>query len=183
MRWGALFADLEAQLEAADQAELAGEVADRSRREVAAQRVVDRLRSALGATLTLRLAGGATVTGTLAVVGPDWLLLTGEPTDALVPLGAVTSYAGLPAFAVEPSEVGAVESRLGLAYALRGVARDRAPVALLLGDGSTVAGTIDRVGTDFVDVAEHPLGEARRATVVQSVRTVPFSGLVVVRPA
>ncbi|MDQ1697213.1 MAG: hypothetical protein QOJ03_2566 [Frankiaceae bacterium] len=183
VRWAALFADLEAQLDAADQAALAGEVADRSRREVAAQRVLDRLRAAVGAELVARLVSGVVVGGRLASAGPDWLLLTSSSAaDALVPLAALSSLSGLPALASEPSTVGAVEARLGLAYALRGIARDRAPVVLGLTDGTTLTGTVDRVGADFVDVAEHATGEPRRTAAVREVRTVPFTSLAVIRP-
>ena len=183
MRWEALFADLEAQLDAAATEELNAEVADRTRRELARLHLVDRARAAVGATVTVA-AGAVTVSGTLTRVGPDWWLLREQTAlEALIPLTAVGWVAGLPAAVVDPESVGAVESRLGLAHALRGVARDRAPVTLVLTDGRALTGTIDGVGADFVDVSEHAPGEARRPAQVRGARTVPFAAVAVVRVA
>jgi len=80
-----------------------------------------------------------------------------------------------------PQSEGKVAARLDLGYALRGIARDRSAVSLVLVDGSTCAGTIDRVGADFIEVAEHPAAEARRAEAVIGVRTVPRTALAIVR--
>lgn len=182
MRWPALFADLEAQLAAADEAELAGEVADRQRLEVARLTLVDRFRGAVGSELAVGLAGGEVLRATLTRAGPDWLLLAvaGQP-DALVPLAAVGWVRGLPPHARVPDAVGVVESRLDLASVLRALARDRAVVRLALSDGSTVTGTIDRVGADFLDVAEHAADDARRPEAVSGVRTVAVGALVALR--
>ncbi len=182
MRWQALFADLEAQLASARQAELEGEVADRSRREVAALRLADRLRAARGVPLTFGVPGLGSLPGRVAAVGADWLLVGAAPADVLVPLAAVAWVGGLPADAA-PGAAPAVMSRLGLGYALRGISRDRSAVTLVLRDGARLAGTIDRVGADFLDLAEHPPDEPRRHDVVVAVRTVPFAGLAAVRPA
>ena len=183
MRWQALFTDLEAQLDAAEQAELAGEVADRSRREVARLRLVDRLRMAMGAELVIGCGSAGTLTGAVAATGPDWVLLAaaGQP-DALVRLAAVAWVNGVPALAAEPDSAGAVASRLDLGYALRGVARDRAPVTVVTVEGTRMTGTIDRVGADFVDLAEHPADEPRRPGSVRRMRAVTFDALAVVRP-
>jgi hypothetical protein len=54
---------------------------------------------------------------------------------------------------------------------------------LELTDRTAVTGTIDRVGRDFLDLAEHAVDDARRAESVRSVRTVPFGAVVAVRPA
>ena len=70
MRWEALFADLEAQLEAARSAELSADVAELTRAERATVELSSRLRSAHGQVLTVR-SGPARVTGTVldAVIG------------------------------------------------------------------------------------------------------------------
>ncbi len=75
MRWERLFADLEAQAAAADAAELAGEVVERTRIEVAALRLVDRLRAAVGHPVRLSCVGGEQVAGVLHRAGADWALV------------------------------------------------------------------------------------------------------------
>ena len=182
MRWDELFRDLEAQAEAAERAEVDAEVTDRSRRELAAVRLTDRLRAAGGSTLTLSVTGGLRITGLLADTGPDWLLLEeAGGGSALVPLAAVLGLAGLPPWASAPDSEGAVAARLRLGYALRGLARDRAAVTVFLTDGAAVAGTIDRVGADFLEVTEHPVGEPRRRGAVRGARVLPFAGVALVR--
>ena len=184
MRWAALFADLEAQLAAAADADLAGEVADRQRLEVARLELVDRLRAAVGAEVAVGLVTGGTEHAVVGGAGPDWVLLEaiGRP-DALVPLAAVAWLRGLPSHAHVAAAVGVVESRLDLAFVLRGLARDRAVVRLELTDRTSVSGTIDRVGRDFLDLAEHAVDDARRTDAVVAVRTVPFAAVIAVRPA
>jgi hypothetical protein len=184
MTWEALFADLEGEFDAAQAAELAAEVDDRSRRERARLRLVDRLRPAEGRSIAVTVAHIGVLRGRLAVVGPDWLLLvTEQAREALVPASAVLSVAGLAHTAAEPHGEGQVAARLGLGSALRALARDRAALSITLSDGSTRTGTIDQVGADHVALAEHPASEARRAGAVRDVAIVPFSALVVVRSA
>jgi len=180
VRWEALFDDLEAQLAAADAEELAAEVSDRSRRELARIRLGDRVRHAQGAALTLAVAGAGVVSGALVRSGPDWLLLAGDAGEQLISAAAVSWLSGLPALAGDPDTVPVVLERLALGYALRGIARDRSAVTLVLRDGSALTGTMDRVGADFVDVAEHSRGEARRSSSVRVARTVPFASLALV---
>jgi len=174
VRWERLFADLEAQLDEAEGADFASEVADRSRREVALITLADRLRSSDG-EVVLGISAAGTTGGRVVGCGPDWVLLVDGGVETLVSLAAVVWVRGLSGAAEPTGSV--VAARLGLGYALRGIARDRAETTVVLTSGDRITGTIDRVGADFIDLAEHPLGELRRAVAVQSVRTIPFTSL------
>ncbi len=181
MRFRRLFEDLEAQLDAASEAELAAEVAERSRREAALVHLRDRVAAALGAPVTVHLPHAGQVQGVLVDSGVDWLLLD-EPGggEVLVPLAAVLGVTGVGATAAVPDE-SAVGRRLDLRWALRGLVRSRATVRLVLADGSVLPGTLDRVGADHVDLAQHGRDEPRRSAAVRQVRLVPLAALAAVR--
>jgi hypothetical protein len=183
VRWEELFHDLEGQLEAADARELAVEVADRTRREAARLRLVDRLRASTGQQLRLQVQGVGTLLGRLAGVGSQWVLVAGEQDrETLVPLHAVISVSGLGDGAVDPSGRDQVFARLGLGSALRGIARDRVVVTARLVDGSAVSGTVDRVGADYLELAEQRgIGEAVRDRSPRGVLSVPFPALAALR--
>jgi hypothetical protein len=182
VRWRELFDDLEAQYEAVRDAELAAEVTDRTRRELALVRLFDRIRPALGQLAAVRVSGLGVVEGRLISAGPDWLLMAEVAgREVLIVTHAVLSIGGLGAQSAAAGSEGKVGARLTLAFALRGIVRDRTPVTLAYVDGSTSTGTLDRVGADFIELAEHPPGEARRHDAVRTVRTVPFTGLALVR--
>lgn len=189
MRWELLFGDLEAQLAAAESAELAGEVSERTRHAHGEVTLGQRLRQAAGRPLTVGLAGAGPLAGVLTGVGPDWLLLSGgaaagsgglEPPESLVPLTSVGWVQGLGRGA-DVTEPGRVWSRLGLRSALRGISRDRATVTVLTRGADPVSGTLDRVGADHMDLAVHALDEVRRAGTVRGVRTVGLPALLAVR--
>ena len=182
MRWKALFDDLEAQAEALARGGLDAEVRDRVRRETSLLRLSDRLAAAVGSPLGLHVAGAGVLHGRLLDSGVDWLLV--EETggrEVLVPALALLSVSGVGPRAQAPGSGGEVGKRLDLRWALRGLARDRAGVALVLRDGSTVDGTLDRVGVDFVELAEHGAGEARRPGAVLGRRLVPLEALGLLR--
>jgi hypothetical protein len=182
MRWQQLFADLEARFQAEQEAAERAEVASRTRFEVGALRLVDRLRGAEGAAVSLTCRGAGQVAGTLTEVGADWLLLTDDAgRDCLVATSAVRAAGGLGRRTAVAQEAGAVRVRLDLRRALRGLARDRAPVQVVLDEGTVVTGTIDRVGADYLEVAEHPSDLHRRAGAVQGVRTVVLDAVALVR--
>ncbi len=180
MRWKALFDDLEAQAEAGERLDLEAEVRDRTRRETALVPLADRLRAAVGRPLTVRVLGAGLLRGTATDAAPDWLLLEDDRADLLVPLGAVLAVTGAGS-AAQPAP-GAVAARLDLRHALRGLARDRSAVSVVLRDGSVLSGTIDRVGADHLDLAEHALGEARRGAAVHAVQLLPLDALALLRP-
>jgi hypothetical protein len=182
MRLDALFEDLESQFDALQDSDLYGEVADRIRAEVGKITVLDRLRGAVGTDVRVELGNVQPVQGKLGRVGKDCLLLEAERYEEwLIPVTALTSVHRLGPWA-EPA-VGAVAAKLGLAHLLRGIARDRSPVTLFCtgADSRPVTGTIDRVGADFLEIAEHPLDAPRRRGEVYNVRLVPTAALVAVR--
>ncbi|HYN30271.1 MAG TPA: hypothetical protein VES95_10445 [Dermatophilaceae bacterium] len=182
MRWEGLFADLEGQSDAEERRELDAEVADRTRRELATVALLDRLLAHRGTRLEVRLVDGRAVAAELVDVGADWLLLrprSPRTTELLVPAAALAGVTGL---AVRTGQ-DRMARRFSLGHALRALARDRARVTLVDLAGTTLTGTINLVGADHLDLAEHPLDEPRRAGNVIAVRTVPFSAVVWVESA
>lgn len=182
MRWDELFGDLDAQAEALSTAERAGEIEDRTRFETGQLRLVDRLLPAVGATLQLRCAGGLSVTGRLERAHPEWLLVAEDAgREALVAVVAVMTIGGLGRWSNAPGSQSAVDARLGLRQALRAIARDRSAVRIHLLDGAVLDGTLDRVGADFVELAEHPVGEPRRRGETTAMLAVAAASIAAVR--
>ena len=176
MRWEGLFADLEGRLAAEERRELDDEVAERTRRERALVALGARLAAATGSPLRITLVGGSPVHGELLDVGDGWVLVRGEVgREVLVPLAAVATLAPL-GRASEPGR--RVARRFALGSALRALSRDRATVGVsLVGAGPVLVGTIDAVGADHLDLAEHHEGVPRRQENVRVVTTVPFVAL------
>ncbi len=179
MRWERLFDDLEAQLVADERRELDAEVADRTRRERALLGLHERLAAVVdGEPLSLRVAGVGVLVGRVTGVGPDWLLVE-ERADrpALVPFAALRTVTGLRG----AQQTGAVAKGFALGSALRAISRDRAAVEVVDVDGTSLTGTVDAVGQDAFDLAEHAVDLPRRAEHVIAVRTMPMAVLAVVR--
>lgn len=183
MRWDALFGDMEAQLAAGQHLQLEGEVAERARIDQAGVAFVDRLRGGLGRQVTAELTTGMIVRGVLGHAGSEWLVLNDRTHQWLIPHRAVVSIQGLGRFSlIEQSEA---RRKLGLASALRGLARDRQELTLhVTGAGEaalTRHGVIDRVGRDYFDLAVTLPGEARRPANIATVVTVPFHAVAALR--
>ncbi|CAN5201946.1 hypothetical protein BH09ACT1_BH09ACT1_01770 [soil metagenome] len=70
-------------------------------------------------------------------------------------------------------------ARLGIGFVLRDLCRRRLPVDIGLA-GGRYHGTIDRVGSDHLDLAEHELDSPRREAAVIHYRIVPLDRLVLV---
>lgn len=181
VRWERLFDDLEAQLEAERHAETVADLTDLIRAERAGLTLSDRLRGQLGAELGWCLRGTHVFDAELVDVGADWLLLRrGVRQELVVSLEAVIEVRRMARSARQ--DPGAVARRLGIGSVLRRLARDRAEVGVRLAGGTVpaeeVVGTIDRVGADHFDLAEHPAGSPRRPGAVIRVRTLRFAALV-----
>jgi uncharacterized protein YdcH (DUF465 family) len=181
VRWARLFEDLDGQIEAAEQADRAAAAAELQRLEVSRVSLADRLGGAVGSPVTVAIEGLGPLPCVPTQVGGDWALVQSAGAETLVALSAVTAVTDLPVATGPPHDD--IDRALGLGFVLRRLARDRAPVAVVARTGEVFTGTIDRVGADFLDVAEHAADLARRADAVQRVRTVPFVAVAVVRPA
>lgn len=181
-RWDDLFADLDAQADALEVAERAGEISERTRIELAAIGMLERIRAALGTPVRIQILGGLEIGGTLQRAGSDWLLIDeGSGREAVIALTCVRAVLGLGRLSAVPGGGGPVTAKLTLRSALRGIARDRSGVRIHLVDGAVLDATIDRVGADFIEVARHAVGEARRRSEVRDVLLVPFAALAAVR--
>jgi hypothetical protein len=131
---------------------------------------------------------GLVVSGQLRKVGPNWLLLQeGVGREVLLSTSAVTQIEGLTTSS--GAAIAGVEQRLDLRFVLRGLSRDRSPVAVVVRGGggdpaglyTETTGTIDRIGADFLELAVHAPWEPRRAGSVRSVALIPLVAVVLVR--
>ncbi|QQS00134.1 MAG: hypothetical protein IPK37_14595 [Austwickia sp.] len=181
MRWEGLFDELAAQWEAEAREEARGEVADRTRRERATVRLADRIGAHLGRpdVLELLVLGGGRLTGSVLDLGADFLVLGDGGARRIVRLGALVAVTGLGRRVAAGSDVTAAR-RYGLGYALRGVARNRAPVLVDDVLGRQVPGTIEVVGADHLELLEHPLDVPPRREAGSGRRVIAFDALVAV---
>jgi hypothetical protein len=81
--------------------------------------------------------------------------------------------------ALRPAPAPAVR-RYQFALALRELARRREPVRVQLVDGTAVSGTIEAVGSDYLELAEHDPAEARRRAAVRARRFIGFAAVAAV---
>jgi len=201
MRWDHLFDDLESQLEQELGAEEADLGAEEERLRLGRMTLRDRMIAMTRAGdvssdgLQLALRGGESVTVAVSTIGRDWLvgeLVGARRGSCLVPLAAVSGVLPSPgqlarSVAAEspaespPESALSLSARLGLAFVLRDLCRRRAALDISTTSGQRLHGTVDRVGRDHLDLAEHEPGVPRRAASVGRIRLLPFSELALVR--
>jgi hypothetical protein len=197
MRWDNLFDDLESQLEQELGAEEGDLLAEEERLRLGRlslrDRVIAMTRPGNGALSQLKLVlrDGSVTTVAVGSVGRDWIvgeLIGARRGSCVVPLAAVTAVLPSPEQltrtiateqAAEPTA--SLSARLGLAFVLRDLCRRRATVELSTATAERLHGTIDRVGRDHFDLAEHEAGVPRRAAAVDRIRILPFVELLLVR--
>ena len=135
----------------------------------------------------LLLFGLVIVPGALSLLSAP----AGAPTDedyvrmafATVAGGtvAILTVAGLLADRIVRRAKASTIALFALGSALRAVSRDRSVVDVIDLDGTSVTGTVDAVGRDVLDLAEHPADLPRRSANVRTVLTVPFTAVAAVR--
>jgi hypothetical protein len=175
-----VFDELEAEFEAGLRLEAEQESMAAVRAELGATVLWEQLARRVGLGTVVR-AGHLTFRGTIVASYPEFLVVrTADGAEQLIRHGPAVSVA----FAPEPPPLrptpGAATRRYQFALALRELARRREPVRVLLGDSSSCDGTIEAVGSDYLEIAEHDLGEARRRGAVRARRFVGFAAVIAV---
>lgn len=110
-----------------------------------------RLLGSVGLTLELRLKNGESLRGRVSRAANTWLMLEMTRENILVWYRSIEVVVGLGVAPQWPSEV---ERRVSATKVLREFAEARNEVRLTT-QNTTLKGYIQRVGQDFVDVADH----------------------------
>jgi hypothetical protein len=197
MRWDNLFDDLESQLEQELGAEEGDLLAEEERLRLGRLTLRDRVIAmtrpgdGAGGPLKVALCDGSVATVAVGSVGRDWIvgeLVGARRGSCVIPMAAVAALLPTPeqqarSVGVEPAAepTASLSARLGLAFVLRDLCRRRAAVELSTASADRLHGTIDRVGRDHLDLAEHEAGVPRRAAAVDRIRILPFAELLLVR--
>ena len=175
-----VFDELEAEFDAGLRREAEQEAVAAVRAELGATVLWEQLARRIGSEAAVR-AGARAFRGAIVASYPEFLVLrAGDGSEHLVHYGHGISVAlAAEPPALRPTPVPATR-RYQLALALRELARRREPVRVELDDGTSCDGTIEAVGSDYLELAEHDLGEARRRPAVRARRFVGFAAIVAV---
>jgi hypothetical protein len=174
-----VFDELEAEFEAGLRREAEQEAVAAVRTELGATLLWEQLARRLGGEATI-IAGARTFRGTAVASYPEFLVLrAADGTEHLIRYGAVSVALPAEPPALRPTPTSATR-RYQFALALRELARRREPVRVELVDATRCDGTIEAVGSDYLEIAEHELGEARRRVAVRARRFVGFEAVVAV---
>jgi hypothetical protein len=175
-----VFDELEAEFDAGLRREAEQEALAAVRAELGSTVLWEQLARRVGCDATVR-SGGRTFRGAVVASYPEFLVVRpADGSEHLIRYGPDVSVA-LPAEppALRPTPSAATR-RYQFALALRELARRREPVRVELAHGTSCDGTIEAVGGDYLEVAEHDLGEARRRAAVRARRFVGFPAVVAV---
>jgi hypothetical protein len=171
-----VLADLEQQADGLALERRDAEVAELARAEYAQVDLAARVHASLGDHVVIGIPGHR-VEGRLRRAGAGWCLVDDGRSEWLLRLAALVDLEGLTVRGTAP-EGRPLTARLGLGSVLRSVAETRTEAVVHLCDGRLLAGTLVRVGADFLDL--RGVGELVDPPVTRT-RTVPFSALAAVR--
>ncbi|MBM3689498.1 MAG: hypothetical protein FJW80_07575 [Actinobacteria bacterium] len=149
---------------------------DLARAERAEVPLLDRLRAANA--VVIEVAGHGPIEGVVAEVGRDVVVIDASDGTWAIVLGGISAVTGLAEVAERAT---AVSGRLGLACVARSWSRERAVVRIHRWASAPLDGTIDRVGADHVDLAEHDPGVPRRGEQVRRSVVVPLAAISALR--
>ena len=147
MRWERLFNELEAQagdLEMQERDALVEELRDGEWADTS-------WRSLIGGDVVLDVVGLGRVEGSVVLVNKQVIQLRGEKVEQVISTDAVVAVIAAERRSDDPSVVSAA---LGWGHVFRALKAEGQPVRVRTVTGSTVDGTVDVVGADFVRVHE-----------------------------
>lgn len=171
-RFDALLAGIVAEAEAADAAALDAEFAEMERAARGEAQVLARVRAQ--SRISLELVGGALVAGLVAAVGRDVVVLAADDGDWAIPVWGIAAVIN-PVEGLQPAR--SASERLGLAGIARSWARQRSVVRVVRVGAAPLDGTIDAVGADHLELAEHDPGEPRHPEAVRRQVLIPFGAV------
>lgn len=147
----AVFDDLEQQAAGLKLVERDAEVADLTVAEYSRVSLGSRLHASVGQELRLRLVGGLHVSGRLARLGEDWLLLVDRSAEWIVRHDGIATLIGVSSRG-HSEETWSVMDRLSLRAVLRRLSSVSEPCQVHFLDDQQVEGRIGRVGLDFFEL-------------------------------
>lgn len=179
MDWDRLFEGLEAQLAAADEAEQSMRAQEEERLRQSRLALQERLVALVSERAGVQVETAAGVlSGDAIAAGQDWIAVAAPGALSLVPFVSVR--------AIRVSDQDARRAvlsvpettqhpRMGFGYVCRDLARRGVSVQLAVGAEDAIrSGTIDRAGSDHLDLAVHDPDAVRSAASVGSVQIIPF---------
>lgn len=175
-RFDDLLAGILAEADAADAAALDADIAEVERAARAESRLLDRLRAQRH--VSIEITGGGRVDGLVAAVGRDVVVMAAEDGDWALATWGIAAVIDLGPGA---REVASPSERLGLASVARAWARQRSVVRVLRIGSGPLDGTIDMVGADHLELAEHDPGEPRRGDAVRRRVSIPLGAIAALR--
>ncbi len=147
----AVFDDLEQQATGLHLAERDAEVADLTLAEYSQVTLGSRLHASIGRELRVRLVGGRQVSGRLAGLGEDWILLVDRTGEWIVRVAGIVALVGLSGRS-DSEEGWSVVDRLSLASVLRRLCESDKCCLVHFTDDQQVEGRVARVGRDFFEL-------------------------------
>ncbi|ACV09462.1 hypothetical protein [Jonesia denitrificans] len=156
-RWTALFADLEAHLDAESEIDVHSAADELRRAEIARIALWQRFLGVKGSEVTLVTKGGVRFSGMVREAHPQWVLLTASGRDTIHPMTAITAVTGLGGAVPEESVYGTSPAQrkareVSLVRMLRGLGERRAYVTVTAGQ-ATEQGYLVDVLADSLDLA------------------------------
>ncbi len=175
-----LLSDSESEIRAEASLERDLEVEDRIRHEWSSIGLIDRVSAHLDCEIRVTVAGGETISGYVMDVGSDWIALSHHGLQTFIQYRAILNIRGLSSAADAGSSAQGSPSRRPFSQLARHLASDRRAIACVQTDGSHFVGTIERAGSDHLEIAVHPNDLPRRFdSVVESI-CLPYRALATV---